>query len=278
MARTSFLLLLLSVCLMQQSCSSNNANRDSQEESENIFFEDNFEFFNEAVWTKEVHEAGWVNQELQAYDEAHVSVGKDGDKSVLMLTAERKGNQIVSGRVNSKGKKSFKYGKVEASIKIPQTANGLWPAFWMMGDNEKPWPQCGEIDIMEMGEHGGIASGNTEVQINTAIHYGTGIGDEHRQEYHLANVAASLQDGKYHTYSLDWNENSITIAVDDTELNTFDISKNSERYGYFHDHFYLLFNLAVGGSFTGITDINNITALKDGEKVSMYIDWVKILY
>ena len=62
-------------------------------------------FFDEKVWTKETHEPGWTNQELQAYDAAHVSVGKNGDKSVLILTAERKGNKIYSGRINSKGKR-----------------------------------------------------------------------------------------------------------------------------------------------------------------------------
>nr|WP_320057838.1 glycoside hydrolase family 16 protein [uncultured Bacteroides sp.] len=271
--------LLLSVCSIQQSCSSNNDTPlKSSDEQGKIIFKDDFDSFNEAVWTKEVHEAGWTNQEIQAYDKAHVSVGTDEGKSVLILTAERKGNKIISGRVNTKGKKSFKYGKIEASIKIPKTANGLWPAFWMMGDNNKPWPQCGEIDMMEMGEHNAFASGTTETQVNTAIHYGSDAGSGHQQEYHSANVANSLQDAKYHTYSLDWNENSLTIAIDNIKFHSFDISKGSASYDYFHDNFFLLFNLAVGGSFTGITNINDITALKDGEKVNMYIDWVKILY
>nr|WP_297169221.1 glycoside hydrolase family 16 protein [uncultured Dysgonomonas sp.] len=271
--RKSIILLLL-MCSMQQSCSSNN--EAETETQENLFFKDDFDSFNENIWTKEVHEAGWVNQELQAYDAAHVSVGIDEGKSVLILTAERKGNKIVSGRVNSKGKKSFKYKKIEASIKLPKTANGLWPAFWMMGDNEKPWPQCGEIDIMEMGERNGISSGTAETFMNTAIHYGTDSQTGHFQKYHSANVPHSLQDGKYHTYTLDWNENSLTIIIDNIKFHSFDISKSSESYEYFHDNFYILFNLAVGGAFTGITDINKITALKDGEKVNMYIDWVKI--
>lgn len=92
------------MCSMQQSCSSNN--EAETETQENLFFKDDFDSFNENIWTKEVHEAGWVNQELQAYDAAHVSVGIDEGKSVLILTAERKGNKIVSGRVNSKGKKA----------------------------------------------------------------------------------------------------------------------------------------------------------------------------
>jgi beta-glucanase (GH16 family) len=146
----------------------------------------------------------------------------------------------------------------------------------MMGDNEKPWPQCGEIDILEMGEKNGIASGTTETLVNTAIHYGTDAGAGHKQEYFAQNVSHSLQDGKYHTYALNWTEDSLSVTIDNMNYYSFDISKNSGRYEYFHDNFFVVFNLAVGGAFTGITDINQITALKDGEKVNMYIDWVKI--
>ena len=109
-------------------------------------------------------------------------------------------------------------------------------------------------------------------QVNTAIHYGPSAA-AHEQQYYKANVANSLQDGNYHTYSLDWDENNLTISIDNVKFHTFDISSNT----YFHDNFYILFNLAVGGAFTGITDINKLTGLKDGQKVNMYIDWVKIL-
>lgn len=262
------------MCSLEQSCSSNN--ETEREEQKKLLFEDDFKFFNENIWTKETHQPGWVNQELQAYDPAYVSIGVDEGRSVLILTAERKGDKIYSGRVNSKGKKNFKYRKIEASIKLPKTANGLWPAFWMMGDNQKPWPQCGEIDIMEMGERQGIVSGTSETYLNSAIHYGIDYDAGHLQQFHAANVSQSLQDGKYHTYTLDWSENSLTVTIDNIKFYSFDISKGSEAYGYFHDNFYILFNLAVGGAFPGITDIDKITALKDGEKVNMYIDWVKI--
>lgn len=272
-------LLLFFLCIAQQSCSSSTDEwkDDTKEPQGKIAFIDDFDSFDQKVWTKETHEAGWTNQELQSYAPSHVSVGTDEGKTVLILTAERKGNKITSGRVNSKGKKSFKHGRLEASIKLPKTGNGLWPAFWMMGDNDKEWPQCGEIDIMEMGEHSGIASGNTEKQVNTAIHYGASVAT-HKQEYHMANVSKSLQDGKYHTYAVEWNEETLTIYIDNVKFHTFDISRSSGRYEYFHDNFYILFNLAVGGSFTGITDISKVTALKDGQKVNMYIDWVKIWY
>lgn len=274
--RKVLVLLMLSMCSIQQSCSSNDADVDLNEGQDNYLFKDDFDTFDETVWTKETHQPGWVNQELQAYDPAYVSVGTDDGKSVLILTAERKGDKIFSGRVNSQGKKNFKYGKIEASIKLPKTADGLWPAFWMMGDTDKHWPQCGEIDIMEMGERNGIISGTSETYMNVAIHYGTDADAGHRQEFHATNVENSLQDGKYHTYTLDWSENSLTISIDGVKFRSFDISKVSGRHEYFQDNFYILFNLAVGGAFPGITDINEITALKDGEKAHMYIDWVKI--
>lgn len=90
-----------------------------------LVFTEDFNTFDNSVWTKETHEPGWVNNELQEYIEECVSVGKDGDKTVLVLTAKREGDKFYSGRVNSKGKKSFQYGKVESSIKLPKTANGL---------------------------------------------------------------------------------------------------------------------------------------------------------
>lgn len=270
------IVMLLLMCPMYQSCSSNDKDTEPRETLEDFLFKDDFDSFNENVWTKETHEPAWVNQELQAYDPAYVSIGKDGDKSVLILTAERKGDKFFSGRVNSQGKKNFKYGKIEASIKLPKTANGLWPAFWMMGDNDKHWPQCGEIDILEMGERNGIITGTSETYINSAIHYGTDENAGHRQEFHATNFVYSLQDGGYHTYSLDWNENSLTIAIDGIKFRSFDISLVSGRHEYFQDSCYILFNLAVGGAFPGITNIDEITALKDGEKASMYIDWVKI--
>lgn len=267
------LFLLLTFCLILQSCSPDEESVVIQNES--YVFIDEFDFFDQSVWNKEVHEAGWTNNELQSYDAEHVSVGTDEGRSVLMLTAERKGNRIMSGRINSRGKKTFKHGRIEASIKLPDLGNGLWPAFWLMGDNEKSWPACGEIDVMEMGSHEAIITGNIPTMMNAAIHYGTDV-EGHRQEYHQNNVASNLLDGEYHKYTLERSEYSLDIYVDDIKFHSFDISKASGRKDYFQDDFFILFNLAVGGDFTGINEIDDVTALKDGDKAVMYIDWIKI--
>lgn len=269
-------LIITLLCGALTACSSDSDDSGIQvkpdDPVENVLFFDDFSTFDNSVWTKETHEPGWTNQELQAYEPGQVKVGKDGSKSVLMLTAEWKNGRIVSGRVNSKGKKSFKYGTISASIKLPETANGLWPAFWMMGDNDKEWPACGEIDIMEMGDKEGIATGTASRRVNTAIHYGP-TPASHEQQYHASAVSTDLQDGQYHTYSLTWDESKAIISIDDKPFHSFDIKDNP----YFHDKFFILFNLAVGGTFTGITDASGVTALKKGDKATMYVDWIKII-
>lgn len=268
-------LLIITSSFIQPVCSREEGDPYPEEQMETHRMMDDFDFFDEKVWTKETHEPGWVNQELQAYRSDNVSAGTDNGKSVLILTAERKGDKIFSGRVNSQRKFNFKYGRIEASIKLPKTANGLWPAFWMMGDNDKQWPACGEIDILEMGERQGILNGTTETFYNTAIHYGTDLAS-HRQEYLAANFAHSLQDGEYHTYKLEWTENNLIVSIDSVRFKTFDISPLSGRHEYFQSPCFILFNLAVGGAFPNIHEISELTALKDGEKAYMYIDWVKV--
>lgn len=269
------LTILITTCIVSLFGCSNTKNEPPPKEEKDLRFIDNFDFFDNNTWTKETRHPGWVNQELQAYRPENVTIGKDNGRSVLILTAERHGNQIYSGRVNSQGKFNFKYGRIEASIKLPKTGSGLWPAFWMMGDNDKHWPACGEIDILEMGERSGIIQGTPETFYNTAIHYGADVAS-HKQEYYGANFIHSLQDNQYHIYTLDWSENTLVVSIDGVEFKSFDISLQSVRHEYFQDSCFILFNLAVGGAFPNIYNPKELTALKDGEKAHMYIDWVKI--
>ena len=115
------------------------------------------EELDESVWNIEVNGNGGGNNELQYYSGNNVSIGAEPEtgKHCLILTAKKEsyqGKSATSGRINSKGKKYFKYGRIEASIKLPKTANGLWPAFWMMGNDydQVGWPKCGEIEDSRM--------------------------------------------------------------------------------------------------------------------------------
>lgn len=124
---------------------------------------------------------------------------------------------------------------------------------------------------MEMGDSEGIRTNTTVSRVNTAIHYGANTA-EHEQQYYAADFGKNLQDGNYHIYTLEWDEKNIKVLIDGTLFNTFSTSSNP----YFHDEFFILFNLAVGGTFTGITNPSDVTALKSGQKAAMYIDWIKI--
>lgn len=119
-------------------------------------------------WNIEINNNGNGNGELEYYTDhpANVTVGKDPETgaSCLILTARKekyRGKDFTSGRITTANKRVFTHGKVESRIKLPLTANGLWPAFWLLGNNYFTigWPRCGEIDVLEMGHADGIKDG-----------------------------------------------------------------------------------------------------------------------
>lgn len=246
------------------------------------------------TWNIEVNSNGNGNGELQHYSSRGVSLGREPETGAhcLILTArrERKGNcRFTSGRVTTAGKRYFTHGILESRIKLPRTKNGVWPAFWLLGNNyrEVGWPRCGEIDILEMGNADGIKNGTQTRLFNGACHWG--FYNEHGQyPNHVAPTMAehSLQDGKFHTFTLEWTPAVINMYLDrDTNPDakpyySIGIADRSDALSmghYFHHDFFVIFNLAVGGYFTGITDPKDITALPHKHsKAQMYIDWVRL--
>lgn len=245
---------------------------------------------NAARWQCEVNGNGGGNNELQYYTDRpeNVRVADDGQgNGCLILTARResyKGKNFTSGRVISKNKVAFKYGKVEASIRFPKTANGLWPAFWMMGNDitELGWPRCGETDIMEMGHGDGIAAGTHDRLFNGALHWANADGS-HAQFAGVKTNSYNIQDGEFHLFTLVWDESEIKMYLD------LDRNPSAEPYltmkvsegelaSQFHKPGFILFNLAVGGDFPGIHDADGVTALNDGnsQSQSMFVNYVKV--
>ncbi len=242
-------------------------------------------------WFVVVNGKGGGNRELQYYKRDNISVGKEpvSGNRCLIITARKENHMFkkaTSGRISTQNKMSFRYGKVEARIKLPKTENGLWPAFWMLGNNypKTVWPKCGEIDILEMGSAKGIETFNQERYFNGACHWGEKFNRGSYPNYTNAVINQYPLQDDFHLYTLIWNKNSIKMYLDmDKYPDTtpyFEMAINGENIPgeparYFHHDFFLIFNLAVGGNFTGIRNMKGITALKHNE-AKMYIDYVRL--
>ena len=126
---------------------------------------------NSEIWSYDTGSSGWGNAELQDYTTSSSNVKVENGN--LVITAIKSGNYISSGRIKTIDKFHFKYGTVEARIQTPDLENGLWPAFWLMGNNysQVGWPLCGEIDVMEMGSASAISDGVINRRVSSAAHW-----------------------------------------------------------------------------------------------------------
>ena len=234
------------------------------------------------------------NNEYQAYTKENLRIAPEplSGRSCLVITArkENHGNRhFTSARLNTMKKVAFQYGRIDALIKLPPTSNGLWPAFWMKGnDNDlAPWPSCGEIDIMEMGHIDGISAGTQDRYLGNACHWGPNSAAL-RSQSSKTTLSYSLQDNDFHLYTLLWDKDFISIYVD---LDRFPDRAPYYRFphranannavSYFNKPFYILLNLAVGGTYTGITgsaNMEQVTGLnaENGYEANMYVDYIRI--
>ncbi|MDS1031408.1 family 16 glycosylhydrolase [Porphyromonadaceae sp. NP-X] len=269
---------------------------NSQSNDYHLVWQDTFDGneLNLNNWVIEVNGSGNGNNELEYYRKENVSIGTEpvsGEKC-LVLTAKKEnylGKTCTSGRINSLGKISFKHGKIEARIKLPHTANGLWPAFWLMGANYPSvgWPKCGEIDILEMGNSNGIKRGTQDKYFSSWFHWGESWnGGSYPNWGKDFTNSTSIQED-FHLFTLIWDEHSLKTYFDldkdpnkqpivEMAIDGEDVAGNAAHY--FHKPFFVIFNLAIGGNFTGIWDINNVTALNQSNnyQANMYVDYVKI--
>lgn len=195
-------------------------------------------------WTYDLGtgEGGWGNQELQSYTDNPQNVSLDGGGN-LVITALRAGNSFTSARIKTQGLFSQAYGRFEARLITPY-GPGLWPAFWMLGTNVETvgWPQCGEIDIMEL-------RGQEPHIIHGSLH-GPGYsgGNPITKTYALNN---NRFDADYHVYAIEWQEDRIDYFVDGylyQRIEREDVPGN----WVFNKPFFLILNVAVGGNYVGL--------------------------
>ena len=216
-----------------------------------------------AKWTYDIgngpNNDGWGNAELQSYtSRAENIVIADGN---LKITAIKNGNSFTSARIKTQGLFEQGYGRIEASIKLPY-GPGIWPAFWMVGNdvNTKGWPQCGEIDIMEgRGQEPNIIHG-------TVHGPGYSAGAAITASYGLQNARF---DTDYHLFAVEWTENCIDFYVDDVLYSRITPEKVTGNWVYDHP-FFIILNVAVGGNYVGWPTTS--TPFPQ----TMYVDYVKV--
>jgi len=200
---------------------------------------------------------GWGNSELEYYRPDNASI----ENGALKITANHEsfgGFNYTSVRMKTQGKRSWKFGKIEARIKMP-AFQGVWPAFWMLGDNISSvgWPACGELDIME--------------HINTEnINYGTAhwLDNNNQNASYGGNTAVTVTD--WHTYSIEWDTNYIRWFVDGTKYHEIYIGGGINGTSEFQNNFFILLNMAIGGNWPGFTVDNNAFP------AAMYVDYVRV--
>ena len=235
-----------------------------------LIWKDDFDTFDENVWTREDREPS--NNELEYWSSSEDnSFVKDGKLIIRALKKDTvvgdKTYHYTSSEINTRGKKSFIYGRFEARIKIPQIA-GSWPAFWCLGESTttRPnWPICGEIDIFEQV--------NTNDYYNVALHYSNSTtNDSNKSNHKMVNNSNSGSGlSGWHTYGVIWNKDDFTFYMDDIK-NIICVKPypTDEVNGAFHKPFYLLFDLALGGNMSGIKPADSDLPM------DMQVDWVKV--
>lgn len=232
---------------------------------------------NTNVWNYELHDPGWVNNELQYYTNSKENVYVKDGKLIIQALEKVDGNgkkYYTSGRINTQNKVDFKYGRVDVKAKMPR-GQGLWPAIWMMPTNERlygQWPRCGEIDIMEY-------LGHEENKIYGTIHYGTNSQSEQSQGFYKLGADESFYDD-YHVFSVEWEPSEIRFYLDgklySTENRWYTGTDGIGTIKYpapFDQPFYVILNFAVGGNWPGNPDE---TTSFEGDNARMTVDYVKI--
>lgn len=228
------------------------------------------------VWSYDLGAGGWGNSELQEYTSAPANVRVEGGQ--LVITAQQqllKGGRrsFTSARIRSENKLTFQYGTVEARIKVPNLANGLWPAFWTLGNDfgSVGWPRSGELDIMEMGSAAAISAGVVNRRVGSAAHWEHNDG---KADYGLFYDSPTDLTTDYHLFRMEWTPTRVSTFVDNNLIWQIDISSTScTDCEEFHKPHFLIFNLAVGGTYPGITLSSGITAPLPAD---MRVDWVRV--
>ena len=206
---------------------------------------------------------GWGNAELQYYTNRPVNASLDGNGN-LAITAKKEvfaGSAFTSARIKTAGLFTQAYGRFEANIKTPW-GPGIWPAFWLIGSDVDTvgWPQCGEIDIMELrGQKPNVISGTVH---GPGYSGAGGISKSFAFENNRFDV-------DFHLFAVEWGKDYIDFFVDNTLYQRITPANVTGKWVFDHP-FYIIMNVAVGGNYLGFP--TNQTPFPQ----TMFVDYVKV--
>lgn len=230
-----------------------------------LIFSDEFESasIDGTKWVFETGSGGWGNNELQYYTDRADNARIEGGNLVIEARQESYGGSAyTSARMKTQGRFSAMYGRVEAKIKLPY-GQGIWPAFWMLGDDigTVGWPACGEIDIMEM-------IGGGEDRDDTV--YGTAHWEYNGHASYGGHT--ELPDPQYfyeqyHVFAIEWDSNYIRWYLDGVQYHVIDITPAD--LSELNQDYFIILNIAVGGNWPGSPDGTTVFPQR------MYVDWVR---
>lgn len=218
-------------------------------------------------WTFETGATGWGNNEWQYYtarsENAYV---QDGILHIRANKERYESSDYTSARMITKGKFSFTYGTIEARIALP-TGKGIWPAFWMLGENidAVSWPACGEIDIIEAVNDENVVYGTNHWQYEGGhAQYGNSTKDYY-------GTSKVLDITQFHNYKMVWNEKLIAMYVDDFKYQEIAIENAADGLEAFHKPQFFILNVAVAGNWPGF-DVDDAQFPNE-----MRVDYIRVL-
>ncbi len=271
-AKTIFVSLLLVATSLLWGCS-NPSDSDDDGTFTNLIFEDNFDVdgsVNPDFWSFDIGTGveqgipGWGNQELQYYTDRPENIKvQDGMLHIIADRENFSGSEFTSAKILTRDKFETTFGRFEARIKLP-FGQGIWPAFWLLGDDSDGtviWPQIGEIDIMEYkGQEPRIVHGSVHGP-------GYSAGQAVTRTFQLPS---GRFDTDFHIFAIEWSPDRIDYFVNDTRYFTITPDNVPGEWVFNDNKFYIILNVAVGGTFVG-SPTNNTPFPQ-----TMLVDYVRV--
>lgn len=247
MKKLLFLLVMLTAC------------SQSKEPDWKLVWSDEFNYSGLPDKENWVNEVGFIrNHELQYYTSQRIenSVVHGGNLLIIGRKEPLDSAEYTSASLTTDGRHSWTYGKIDARMKLPK-GQGIWPAFWMLGQNryQVGWPRCGEIDIMEHINNEDILYGT--------LHW-------HNEKHVSSGGKIPCDVTKYHNYTVEWAEDSIKWFLDDAKYHSVCIKDSIASTSEFHKPHYIILNLAIGGDWPNNPD--EFTQFPD----TVFVDYVRV--